>query len=172
MDAKNRSAQSPATLELVITREFNASREHVWKAWTEPEHVKRWWGPKEFTTPFSKIDFREGGAYLSCMRSPDGHDYWNTGVYRQIVPLQRIVCTDSFADVQGNVVSAAHYGMGEDWPLELVVTLTFDDLGDKTRLTLKHEGFPTGLDRDNTRLGWNESLDKLDEDLKYYPKKL
>jgi len=56
---------------LVITREFDASREEVWKAWTDPEIVKRWWGPKAFTTPVSKVDLRVGGTYLNCMRSPE-----------------------------------------------------------------------------------------------------
>lgn len=100
--------------ELVLTRVFDAPRERVWKAWTQPEEVKRWWGPKGFTAPFVTIDFRVGGKYLYCMRAPDGKDYWSTGVYREIVPLEKIVATDSFADPEGNVVSATHYGMNAD----------------------------------------------------------
>src|SRR5207249_10001297 len=68
----------------------------------DPERAKRWWGPEGFTAPFIKIDLRVGGKYLFCMRSPDGKDYWSTGVYREIVPLQRIVSTDSFADEKGD----------------------------------------------------------------------
>jgi uncharacterized protein YndB with AHSA1/START domain len=67
----------------------------VWKAWTDPERVKRWWGPKGFTAPVCKIDLRVGGKFLYCMRSPDGKDYWNTDVYRDIVERERIVSTDS-----------------------------------------------------------------------------
>ena len=70
---------------LLITRTFDSPRELVWKAWTDPERVKRWWGPKGFTAPFCKIDLRVGGVCLNCMRSPDGKDYWSTGVYREIV---------------------------------------------------------------------------------------
>jgi uncharacterized protein YndB with AHSA1/START domain len=97
---------------------FDAPRELVWKAWTDPERMQRWWGPKHFTAPVWKIDLRAGGVYLYCMRSPEGQDYWSTGVYREIVDPERIVCTDSFADEKGNPVPASHYGMGEDWPLE------------------------------------------------------
>ncbi len=146
---------------LVITRVFDASRERVWKAWTDPELLKKWWGPKYFTAPVSKIDFRVGGKYLSCMRGPDGKEYWSTGVYREIVPVERIVMSDSFADEKGNVVPASHYGMTDDFPLELQVTLTLEDISGKTIMTLHHEGLPSGMMRELTSQGWNESFDKL-----------
>jgi uncharacterized protein YndB with AHSA1/START domain len=141
-ERKNNPAESSAGQELVITRIFDAPRDIVWKAWTDPERVKRWWGPKNFTAPVCKIDLRAGGAYLYCMRSPEGQDYWSTGVYREIVPPQRIVCTDSFADEKGNPVPASHYGMGGDWPSELLVTVTFEEHEGKTKFTLRHVGIP------------------------------
>src|SRR5439155_1144130 len=73
------------TRALVITRLFDAPRERLWQAWTDPEHVKRWWGPKGFTTPLCTIDLRVGGELLYCMRSPEGKDYWSKNVYREIV---------------------------------------------------------------------------------------
>lgn len=152
--------------ELVITRVFDAPPALVWKAWTEPEQVKRWWGSKVFTSPFCKIDLRVGGTYLYCMRSPDGKDYWSTGVYREIVPPERIVYTDSFADEKGSVVPATHYGLSPDFPLEMLLTVTFEEHDGKTELTLRHNGIPPGADSDNTRQGWNESLDKLVENLR------
>ena len=147
--------------ELVITRAFDAPREQVWKAWTEPERVKSWWGPKGFTTPFCRIVLRVGGTNLYCMRSPEGEDYWSTGVYREIVPPERIVSTDSFADKDGKVVPASYYGMKADYPLKMLVTVTFEEQGGKTKLTLHHVGIPPGPDTDGARQGWNESLDKL-----------
>ncbi len=162
----NRPATKPVERELIITRVFDAPRELVWKAWTEPERFRRWWGPKNFTTPFSTIDLREGGAYLNCMRSPEGQDYWSTGVYREIVPLERIVYTDSFADEKGNVVPAAHYGMSQDFPLEMLVTVTFEEDGGKTKMTLRHAGIPAGQMSELTEAGWNESFDKLARVLK------
>ncbi|TAL29651.1 MAG: SRPBCC domain-containing protein [Spirochaetes bacterium] len=151
---------------LVIERIFDAPRERVWKAWTDAESAKRWWGPKDFTAPFSRIDFRVGGTYLLCMRAPDGKDYWSTGVYKEIEPMERIVATDSFADEKGNVVSAAHYGMSPDFPLELEVTVTFEDRGDKTAFTLHHAGLPPEENLDDMRTGWNQSLDKFADILK------
>jgi len=154
-----KTTSSPATeatgRELVIERVFDAPRELVWKAWTEPERVMRWWGPKGYTSPAAEIDLRVGGKYLWCMRSPEGQDLWSTGVYREIVPFERLVCTNSFADEHGNVVPASHYGIAADLPLQMVATVTFEDLGGKTKLTLRHEM------REGAGQGWSESFDKL-----------
>jgi uncharacterized protein YndB with AHSA1/START domain len=154
------------TKELLITRVFDAPRDVIWKAWTEPEFVKRWWGPKGFTCPVSEIDLRVGGKYLSSMRSPEGRDFWSTGVYREIVPLERIVMTDSFADEKGNVVPATHYGMSPDFPLEMVIEVKFEEKQGKTTLSLRHIGIPDGQMHELTEAGWNESFDKLAESLK------
>jgi uncharacterized protein YndB with AHSA1/START domain len=157
--------------ELVITRVFDAPVERVWKAWTDPEEVKKWWGPKIFSAPVAKIDFRVGGKYLFCMQSETGEEawkkgLWSTGVYKEIVPMKKIVCTDSFADEQGNVVPATYYGMNANFPLEMEVTVTFEDMGNKTKMTLRHVGMPTEEDQTGANQGWNESLDKLAETLK------
>ena len=152
--------------ELVITRIFDAPREHVWQAWTEPERLMRWWGPKGFTSPACKIDFRVGGKYLYCMRSPEGQDFWSTGTYREIAQPSLLVCTDSFADEEGNVVPATHYGMSPDFPLELQVAVTLAEDGGKTRMTLRHVGIPAGEMSEMCEAGWNESFDKLAESLR------
>ena len=96
--------------DLVFERTFDAPRELVWKAWSDPVLAMRWWGPKGFTAPACEIDFRVGGKTLFAMQSPefnDGRPIWSTGVYREIVPLERIVTTDSFADADGNVVGTS-----------------------------------------------------------------
>jgi uncharacterized protein YndB with AHSA1/START domain len=160
---KNNPIEELTGQDLVITRIIEAPPSRVFKAWTEPERMKRWWGPKGFTTPYAKMDPRPGGAYLSCMRSPEGKDYWSTGVYQEVTPPERIVFTDSFADEQGNVVPATHYGMSQDFPLEMLVTVTFEEFNGKTKLTLRHEGIPSGEDYEGARQGWNESLEKLAE---------
>lgn len=97
------------------------------------------------------------------MRSSEGQDFWSTGFYREIVEPERIVCTDSFADEKGNVVPATYYGMSADFPLELQVTLTFEEHDGKTKMTLRHVGIPNGQMSDLTEVGWNESFDKLAE---------
>lgn len=163
---KNNSSKittEPEKQEIIITRKFDAPRELVWKAWSDPESIKRWWGPKGFTSPVARIDFREGGTSLVCMRSPEGQDFWSTGFYREIVEPERIVSTDSFSDAEGNVVPASYYGMSGDWPLELLVTVTFVEYEGKTKMTLQHVGIPEGENRDSAKAGWNESFDKLAE---------
>jgi len=172
MATKSSSEKETADRTLVITRIFDAPRALVWKAWTDPKQVMRWWGPKIFTSPSCTIDFRVGGKYLFCMQSDSGEEawkqgIWSTGVYKEIMPMEKIVCTDCFADAQGNVVPAAHYGMTEDFPLEMLVTVTFEDApGGKTKMTLRHSGLPAGEMKQMAGAGWNESFDKLAESLK------
>ena len=151
---------------LVVERIFDAPRELAWRAWTEPEHLMRWYGPKGFASPTCEIDFRVGGRHLFGLRSPDGHGYWTAGVYREIVPLERFVYTDSFADEHGNVVPATHYGMGEDVPTETIVTVTLEELdGGKTKLTLRQVGWTDDSMAAGAGAGWNEAFDKLAADL-------
>jgi len=158
------------TTPVVITRIFNAPVEKVWAAWTEPELIKKWWGPKDFTAPEVKVDLRVGGKYLYCMHGRPGpempaQDFWSTGTYEEIVPLQKLVCSDSFSDAEGNVVPASTYGM-EDFPDVLRVTIEFERLSDgKTKMTLTHEGAPSGEHASNMETGWNQSFDKLAESL-------
>jgi len=155
-------------MELIITRIFDARRDRVWKAWTNPEMFMKWWGPNHFSCPLAKLDLKIGGKYLVAMRSPDGKDFYSTGTYREIVPLEKIAVTDSFADEKGNIIPASYYGMGEAFPRETKVTVTFEDNNGKTKMTLN---YPTveGIDAtmlDNMKQGWNQSFDKLAASLK------
>jgi uncharacterized protein YndB with AHSA1/START domain/dihydrofolate reductase len=131
-----------------VARVFDAPRELVFKAWTEPERLKHWWGPKGFTTPFCAVDLREGGVFLYCMRSPEGRDFWGRGVYREIVVPERLVLVMSFADAEGNVVPATYYGLGPDWPLESLTTVTFEEFAGATTVTVRDEGVPPGPEGD------------------------
>ena len=149
-----------------ITRIFEAPRELVWKAWTNPEHLMRWWGPEHFTSPACAIDLRVGGKYHFCMQAPDGQKFWSTGVYQELVAPERMVYSDSFADEEGNAVPASYYGMGDDIPFTMMITVTFEDIGGKTRMTLNHVGLPAGEMSEMTVAGWNGSFDKLAESLR------
>ncbi len=146
---------------LTITRLIDAPVALVFKAWSDPALVMKWWGPGGFTAPTIKIDFRVGGKYLFCMRSPDGQDFWSTGMFKEIVPMQRIVWTDSFADAKGNIVPAAQYGIPGDFPEETEVTILFEAVGNRTKLTLQHAGLPNQMS-EMTLSGWTESLVKFD----------
>jgi uncharacterized protein YndB with AHSA1/START domain len=155
------SATETKTEDIIIERLFDAPRERVWRCWTEPGQLMKWWGPKNITSPAATIDFRVGGRYHFCMRMSDGKEMWSTGNYREIVPMERIVFTDSFADPDGNVVSGTYYGMGDIYPPVLNVTLTFEKVNDQTRFKLHHEGIPSTEIVACTQ-GWNEMLDKLE----------
>jgi len=98
------------------------------------------------------------------IRSPDGKDFWSTGTYREIDPPARLVMTDSFADENGNVVNASYYGMDPNFPMESLVTVTFDEIDGKTKFTLKYDDVSMFQEQDLTDMtqGWNESFDKLE----------
>ena len=161
---------------IVFTRVFDAPVERVWKAWSEPEMFKKWWGPKDFTCPVAKIDFRVGGKYHVAMHGPAGSEFdknmWSTGIYREIVPMKKIVVTDSFADEEGNVVPGSYYGLPGTMPMETNITITFEEYppagGGKTKMTLAYqsaEGIEGKMLEDMTQ-GWNQSFDKLAASLK------
>jgi len=154
--------QPPApTRTVTVERTFDAPRDLVFRVFTEPQHLRRWWGPKGYTSPVCEADVRVGGRYLFCMRSPEGQDIYGTGTFREVVPNERIVYTDSFADQRGNVVTGAFYGLPEDFPLELLVTISFADAPGGTRVTLEHAGLPVGEMADGAGVGWAESLEKV-----------
>jgi uncharacterized protein YndB with AHSA1/START domain len=152
-------------MNLVITRELNAPVSRVWEMWTVPSEMMKWWGPKPFTAPVIKSDFKVGGKYHYCMRSPDGQDYWSTGTYKEIVPMKKIVCTDSFSNAEGDVVSAEQYGM-KDFPLEMTVTIDFEEMEPgKTKMTISQGPHPEGEMKKMATEGWSTSLEKLAENL-------
>lgn len=153
-------ATNVAAAAVTITREFDAPRELVWKAWTDPEHFARWWGPADYSAPSIHMDARPGGSYLWCMRNDeDGNTVWTTGTFREVHAPSKLVYVTSFADADGNVVPASHYGM-DSVPMEMEVTVTLEDIGGRTRMTVQHIGLP-GEYRDEASAGWTESFDKL-----------
>jgi uncharacterized protein YndB with AHSA1/START domain len=136
--------------QVEVSRTFEASLELVWKAWTEPEHFMKWYGPQGFTVPTCEIDLREGGLHLWSMMSPDGNQMFFTGIYKEIVPMERLVFTDSMSDAEGNVM-----GMGEGMPESMDVTVTFVHAGGKTTVTVSHIG------SEQAGMGWEQAFDKL-----------
>jgi uncharacterized protein YndB with AHSA1/START domain len=164
MSKGNELSNEAAQRELVITRIFNAPRQLVWKAWTEPGHFKKWWGPKEYTCPYCSIDLKVGGKYLASMQSEDGKKIWSTGTYREIKPQRKIVYTDSFADSKGNIVPGSDYNMPE-MPMELIVTIEFEEADGKSNMSLHHAGLPVAM-ADDCIKGWQSSFDKLESNFK------
>ena len=150
--------------EIVINRVFNLPVSVVWLAWTDAEYFKKWWGPRGFTCPSSKMEAKVGGKYLNCMRGPDGKEFWSTGVVKELIPERKLVVTDSFSDDKGNIKPASEYGMPGDWPKELLITVYLEEADGATKMKLRHQGIP-GEMREDCIKGWNESFDKLEENI-------
>jgi uncharacterized protein YndB with AHSA1/START domain len=144
-----------------IKRTLDLPLDSVWKAWTEAESFKQWWGPSDYTCPHCKIDFKVGGHYLACMQSKNGDNVWSTGSFLEIEDHKKIVYTDSFADSKGNKVPASTYGIKGEWPLELIVTIELEEVNGKTDMLLTHEGISEAMHVDCIS-GWNQSLDKME----------
>ncbi len=136
---------------LEITRIFDAPRELVWKAWTNPEYVKQWWGPQGFTSPACKIDLRVGGEYLCCMKAPDGSEYWTGGEYVEIVAPERIVSQLFYANEHGKIPAA------DPNDVEVRDVVTFEEYGNgQTKMTFKRNYWDEGEDE-----GMKQIFDKL-----------
>ena len=155
------TTQSVKTKDLVVTRVFDAPVELVWKAWTDPKHVIRWWGPNYFTSPSCQMDFREGGTALVCMRSADGQDFYNTWAYQKIVPLQRIEYLQNLADKDGQRIDPVSVGLRADFPQDVRTVITFKAVGAKTEMTITEYGFPDSHMFELAEMGMHQSLDKM-----------
>ena len=118
----------------IISRTFDAPRELVWKAFTEPARMKEWWGPKGCTVIASKMDLRPGGTYHYGMRMPDGKEMWGKFVYREIVAPERLVFVNSFSDENGGLT---RHPMSPTWPLEMLSTFRFTEADGRTTFTVE-----------------------------------
>jgi uncharacterized protein YndB with AHSA1/START domain len=159
MNQSNPGTEATATVahpELTMTRVYDAPREVVFRAWTDPQGMARWWGPKYFTNPVCEMDVRPGGALLIHMQGPDGVVYPMKGEFMEVVEPEKLVFTASALDDEA----------GEPQLVDLT-TITFEDLGGKTRLTVNAvvtyaspaaAGALSGMEE-----GWSQSLDKLED---------
>jgi uncharacterized protein YndB with AHSA1/START domain len=148
--------------DLVVTRVFDAPVESMWRAWSDPEYVMRWWGPVGFTSPLARMDFREGGTSLVCMRSPEGQDLYNTWTYRRISPLERIEYIQRFADEDGREGDPVDMGLPPDIPREVPHVVTFEARGDgRTEMTVTEYGYTSDQIVDISRAGMEQCLDKM-----------
>lgn len=135
--------------QLTITRLFDAPRSLVFKVWTQPEHFSRWLGPKDFTTIGCQMNVQVGGMYRACIRSPEGTDYWMQGIYREIIEPERLVFTFAWEDENSQ---PKH---------ETLVTVTFEEQGNKTLMTFQQAIFESIESRDSHNTGWSECFDRL-----------
>ncbi|MBA3963626.1 MAG: SRPBCC domain-containing protein [Chthoniobacterales bacterium] len=158
---ERKSNPSAATTpnELTITRILNAPRALVYKVFTEIEHALKWGGPRDYPMAHLEGELRVGGKWRGCLRAKDGgEEMWQGGVYREIMPNERLVYTFAWDEESGNS------------PLETLITLTFSDTDDgKTKMTFHQAPFASAESRDGHREGWNSAFDRLDDYLKTDP---
>jgi uncharacterized protein YndB with AHSA1/START domain len=157
--------------EFKISRNFDASMQCVFDAWTKPEEMAQWWGPAGVEIINSKMDLREGGTYHYGMKTPDGTEMWGKFTYREITPPSRLVFINSFSDPQGGIT---RHPFAPTWPLELLSTISFEQEGNQTRMTIQwtpHNAteeetatFASGME--SMQQGWSGTLDKFAEYIK------
>lgn len=154
--------------ELLIMHILDVRRELVAKAWTESEHLKKWWGPKGFTMSISGLELRPDGVFHYSQKSPEGHEMWGKFVYHEINLPEELVFTSSFSDEKGNTVRAP---FSATWPLEILNTLTFFEHNGKTKLMMRgvpvnateeeHETFKAM--HDGIRQGFAGTFEQLED---------
>ena len=156
------------TAPFVISRVLDAPRDKVWRAWTEVEHLRQWWGPKGFAVTHCKVDLRPGGIMHFRLRMPDGGEMWGKFVYREIVKPERLVWINSFSDKEGGTTV---HPMSPDWPREMLTKVTFEAQRGKTRVTVQWVPVDASTDierktfdegRDSMKQGWSGTFEQLE----------
>lgn len=138
-------------LELTVTRVFDAPRALVWRAWTDPAQLMKWWGPTHHPATHLEMDVRPGGVWRNCLRSVEtGNELWHHGVFREVVAPERLVFSFVWEEE------------GERG-IENLVTVTFEETGGKTRLTLHQVPFVSVGERDGHGEGWSSSFGRLND---------
>ena len=150
--------------QIEVTKTFNAPVEMVWKVWTDPKLVKRWWGPKHFTSPVAIIDFREGGKSLVSMQAPaemGGREFYSTWLYVKITPLKTIEFIQSLSDKDGNKIDPTKVGMPPDFPIDIRTIVAFKEIANsRTEMTVT-EYADFGTISNFAQIGLEQSLDKM-----------
>ena len=155
MGTKNKAPEDYAGREFIITREFDAPRELVFEAWTDPKHLAQWWGPKGFTNPVCEWDTRPGGKIYDVMRAPNGVDYPMGGEFREVVAPERLVFSCGALDEKGKLL------------FEFLHTVTFVERNGKTKLTIQSRVTKTTAEANQYiggyEMGMTLSLERLAE---------
>ncbi len=156
-----------------ISRVFDAPRDKVWKAWTEAERMKQWWGPKGFVVKQLKLDLRPGGTLHYCLQAPDGSEMWGKMAYQEIVKEKKLVFINSFSDAKGGTT---RHPWSENWPLEMASRISFEDAGPgKTKVSINWMPAPGSTEaemktfdegRASMKQGWGGTMDQLADNLK------
>lgn len=154
---------APSDRAVLITRLFDAPREAVYRAWTDPTILPQWFAPPGCTIHFAKLDLRPGGDFHSCITTPDGHECWCRGTYRELIQPERIVFTMAVADKAGNLIDPVDAEMDPEWPRVTTVEVTLVDEDGRTRLMLRQSVSEAVAKRTGAHPSWLLMLDRLAE---------
>jgi uncharacterized protein YndB with AHSA1/START domain len=149
----------PSTVR--VSRVFAAPLDRVWALWESEGEISKWWGPTGYTAPTIRNDFRPGGSFVLCMRSPAGKLFWNAGTYLEIVSRQRIVQSLSFADEQGHPVPGASAPVPGKWPDHVTVITEFRAVSGGTEVSIEERGIPLIVKLLFAGMGWQQQFDKM-----------
>lgn len=163
LEKRSHLTDSAEDRTICIERTFDAPRELVFDAWTNPKHLLRWFAPGSCSLRFVNIDVRRGGTFHSCISDPSFGDCWCVGTYQEISRPERLVFTMAVADRHGNKVASSDAGHDSQWPPETTLVVTFDDVDGKTRLTLRQNVSETLARKTGAYPSWLSMLDRLDE---------
>ena len=141
-------------------RTFNASEADVWRVWTDPGSIQKWWGPRGYTAIVVRNDVREGGSYLWAMKSEQGRMFWNTGSYKEVVANKKIVSTMSFSNENGKIIPGSQVSVPGQWPNEITVIVAFSESEGKARVTVTEVGVPL-IVYALLKIGWAQQFDKI-----------
>jgi uncharacterized protein YndB with AHSA1/START domain len=150
---------------VTITRTLDAPRELVFRMWSEPEFLTRWYAPRRCRLEVLHFDFREGGEFRYRIREPDGSGCLCSALFTEVVAPERIVYTMGFSDEQGRFVTARSVGADPDWPDRTTVTVTFIEQNGRTTLTLRQTVPESVAKRTGAYPSWVEMLGRLAEQL-------
>lgn len=163
------NSADPASLaadrQVFIERLFDAPRELVFQAWTDPAILVRWYAPHGCTIAIEEYDFREAGAIRTEIRSPDGHACRCRGTFHRIVVPERIVFDLGIVNEQGEPVEPASVGMDPDWPRTTTIDVAFEERGSRTLLTLRQNVSEALAKRTGAHPSWLQMFERLDAEL-------
>ena len=139
---------------------FNASEADVWRVWTDPGAIQKWWGPKGYTALVVRNDVRVGGSYLWAMKSEQGRIFWNTGTYKEVVVNKKLVSTMSFSNERGETTPGSQVPVPGKWPDAITVIVAFSEFEGKSKVTVTEVDLPL-ITYPMSKLGWAQQFDKI-----------
>ncbi len=149
------------THDVAVTRLFDATVERVWAAWTEDAEVMKWWGPRPFTCPEARMDVREGGASVVCMRSPEGLEIWMRWAYSKVIPNDRMEYTQNMCDRDGNLIEPTSIGMPAEFPRHVATVVTLTPRDGMTEMTITEHTTTSQALMDGSQQGLAMVIDQM-----------